>query len=419
MKKLRIAVLGAGGREAALAWKLGMSPYCLSLERWLDASSSFEEIATFVEKKGIDLLLIGPEAPLVGGIVDFFHQRGLSKDLYVLAPSKAAAQLEGSKKWAKDFMRRHQIPTPEGKDFSRDSYAEGLRFLEAQSSPYVLKASGLAQGKGVLLTESLEEAKQILHDMLFAQKFGTAGEEVLIESFLGGRELSCFLFVAGSSYTMLPWAADYKRLKEQNRGDNTGGMGAVSPVPWVTKRLKTRIQERIIDPTLRGLSQEKIPYHGFLFIGLMCSGEDPYVLEYNVRLGDPETQCILPRIQTDLVPFLWKTYKEGLPEEPLKLNNQSCLTLSMVSGGYPRKYEVGKKILGLDQIPKGVELFPAGMRKHGNEWLSAGGRVLNLSALGKDLAQAQKKVYEAAQKIRWENLYYRRDIGDDLLADEV
>ena len=423
---MNILLLGSGGREHAFAYLLSRSPRCKQLyiapgnagtalegENVAMDATDFPRIKEFCLSKQISLVVVGPEEPLVKGIVDFFGQDTSLSQIPIVGPSQKGATLEGSKEFAKEFMQRHDIPTARYASFTKDTIAEGLRFLESMKAPYVLKADGLAAGKGVVILENLQEAQAELKRMLLEEKFGTASQKVVIEEFLKGIELSCFVLTDGESYKVLPTAKDYKRIGEGDTGLNTGGMGAVSPVPFANEAFMQKIEERIIKPTIEGLKKEQITYRGFVFIGLIKVGDDPYVIEYNVRMGDPETEVVLPRLQTDLVSLLEATAKGKLKDCSLSIDPRSATTVMIVSGGYPEEYEKGKVISGLQQEGESI-IFHAGTREKDGEILTAGGRVLAITSLANDFKEALKKSYRRIEKISFENMYYRKDIGMDL-----
>ena len=416
MKHLRIGVLGSGGREAALVWKLrqgggGERVHTLAAP----TSDSFETFGRLLQEKKLHMLVVGPEAPLVEGLVDYIEKIPSLARLRVVGPRQRAARLEGSKVFSKQFMQRHRIPTAPFAAFTKRSLSEALHYLRKSAAPYVLKASGLAQGKGVVITHELKEAENTVRSILCEDKFGSAGKEVVLESYLEGRELSCFLLAHGTRYVLLPMAKDYKRVYDQDKGPNTGGMGAVSPVPWVSQVLVDRIKRDIVEPTLQGMLKEDSSYTGFLFVGLMVVGDKPYVLEYNVRLGDPETQAILPRIQGDFAELLWHACEGKLPQK-LDLLPHSSASLALTAKGYPNAYPKGQRIEGLDQLPDDVHVFLAGTKKEGEDYLTDGGRVLHLVGVSPTLSEARDRVYRAAEKIRWRDVHYRKDIGQDLLV---
>ena len=423
---MNILLLGSGGREHAFAYLLSRSPRCKQLyiapgnagtalegENVAMDATDFPRIKEFCLSKQISLVVVGPEEPLVKGIVDFFGQDTTLSQIPIVGPSQKGATLEGSKEFAKEFMQRHDIPTARYASFTKDTIEEGLRFLESMKAPYVLKADGLAAGKGVVILENLQEAQAELKHMLLEEKFGTASQKVVIEEFLKGIELSCFVLTDGESYKVLPTAKDYKRIGEGDTGLNTGGMGAVSPVPFANEAFMQKIEERIIKPTIEGLKKEQITYRGFVFIGLIKVGDDPYVIEYNVRMGDPETEVVLPRLQTDLVSLLEATAKGKLKDCSLSIDPRSATTVMIVSGGYPEEYEKGKVISGLQQEGESI-IFHAGTREKDGEVLTAGGRVLAITSLADDFKEALKKSYRRIEKISFENMYYRKDIGMDL-----
>lgn len=423
---MNILLLGSGGREHAFAYLLSRSPRCKQLyiapgnagtalegENVAMDATDFPRIKEFCLSKQISLVVVGPEEPLVKGIVDFFAQDTALSQIPIVGPSQKGATLEGSKEFAKEFMQRHDIPTARYASFTKDTIEEGLHFLESMKAPYVLKADGLAAGKGVVILENLQEAQAELKRMLLEEKFGTASQKVVIEEFLKGIELSCFVLTDGENYKVLPTAKDYKRIGEGDTGLNTGGMGAVSPVPFANEAFMQKIEERIIKPTIEGLKKEQITYRGFVFIGLIKVGDDPYVIEYNVRMGDPETEVVLPRLQTDLVSLLEATAKGKLKDCSLSIDPRSATTVMIVSGGYPEEYEKGKVISGLQQEGESI-IFHAGTREKDGEVLTAGGRVLAITSLANNFKEALKKSYRRIEKISFENMYYRKDIGMDL-----
>ena len=423
---MNILILGSGGREHAFAWKISQSPLCESLfvapgnsgtsdiAINVDISvNDFEAIKSFVTSKNISLVLVGPEDPLVSGIHDYFLQNESLKNVVVIGPQKAAATLEGSKDFAKQFMNRHQIPTAAHQSFTKENVNQGLKFLETLSPPYVLKADGLAAGKGVLILKELSEAKKELKNMLLNQKFGNASRKVVVEEFLDGIELSCFVITDGKSYKTLPMAKDYKRIGEGDVGLNTGGMGAVSPVPFVTEAFKKKIENQIIKPTISGLQKDGLPYKGFIFIGLIKVGDEPKVIEYNVRMGDPETEVVLPRLKTDLVEIFNAIANERLDEINVKFDSRVATTVMLVSGGYPEAYDKGKEIMGLENL-KGVVPFHAGARRFEDKVVTSGGRVMAITSLANTHDEALNKAYQNINKICFEKMYYRKDIGFDL-----
>ena len=423
---MNILIIGAGGREHTLAWKLKQSPKLnklfvapgnagtagIAANLPIDVND-FEAIKQLVEKESIDMVVVGPEDPLVKGIHDFFLQDASLKHVSVIGPRKMAATLEGSKEYAKKFMMRHNIPTASYKSFTSDNFEEGLLFLESLKPPYVLKADGLAAGKGVLILYDLAEAKNELRDMLISAKFGTASSVVVIEEFLSGIELSCFVLTDGENYKILPMAKDYKRIGEGDTGLNTGGMGAISPVPFVSQEFLEKVHKRIIIPTIKGLQNDELPYKGFIFIGLIKVGDDPFVIEYNVRLGDPETEVVLPRIKNDLVELFDATAHGKLNSIELEVDERTATTVMLVSGGYPEAYEKGMEIIGLKDI-EGSIAFHAGTRLNEEKVLTNGGRVMAITSFGRDFREGLSKSYQNIDKIHFDNMYYRKDLGFDL-----
>jgi phosphoribosylamine--glycine ligase len=425
---MNILVLGSGGREHALSHKLIESQHCdhlfvapgnagtARMAQNLDLDiSNFEAVAATIKDKNISMLVVGPEQPLVDGIVDYFKQKEGFEDLMVIGPSQQGAELEGSKERAKVFMKTHNIPTAKYESFTAESLEKGFAFLETLSPPYVLKADGLAAGKGVLILQDLDEAKQELKAMLTENKFGSASQTVVIEEFLDGIELSVFVLTDGKNYLTLPNAKDYKRIGEGDTGLNTGGMGAVSPVPFADEAFMTKVENTIIKPTIHGLNKENIDYKGFVFIGLMKVGDQPFVVEYNVRMGDPETEVVMPRIESDLVELLQLTAQEKLNEAELKLAVESAATVMVVSGGYPESYSKGKEIMGLQNVDTTqTTVFHAGTKLDNEKVFTSGGRVIAFTSMDKDYKTAIKKSYEEIKKICFEDMYFRTDIGFDL-----
>lgn len=422
---INILLLGAGGREHALAWKISKSQHCGSLyiapgnagtsivgENVNLDNSDFEAVKAFVLQKKIHMLVVGPEQPLVDGIHDYFLSQPELKDVTVIGPAKAAAMLEGSKEFAKEFMQRNSIPTARYDSFTRHSIAEGQKFLENLKPPYVLKADGLAAGKGVLILDNLEEAKNELKNMLEG-KFGEASSTVVVEEFLKGIELSVFVLTDGSDYIILPDAKDYKRVGEGDTGLNTGGMGAVSPVPFADAQLQKKIEERIIAPTLEGLKKEGLDYRGFIFFGLMNVEGDPYVIEYNVRLGDPEAEVVVPRMECDILDLFLGLKDGNLKAKEFQIDPRFVTAVMLVSGGYPGKYEKGKEINGLDQLSDSI-IFHAGTKEEDGKIYTNGGRVLAVSSYGDEMKEALDKSYSNAAKVTFEGKYFRKDIGFDL-----
>ncbi len=422
---MNILVLGSGGREHALSWKLAQS---LHVHKLFIAPGNggtdqvgtnvnldpvdFPALADFIRQEAIDGVVVGPEEPLVKGMRDTLRAEFTDDDLWIIGPGQEGAQLEGSKSFAKDFMKRHNIPTARCKSIDASNLAAGHRLLESLSPPYVLKADGLAAGKGVLILEDIGEAKAELVAMLEG-KFGAAGEKVVIEEFLKGIELSVFVLTDGQSYRLLPSAKDYKRIGEGDTGLNTGGMGAISPVPFANEAFLKKVEERIVKPTINGLQQDAIPYCGFLFFGLMNVGGDPYVIEYNVRMGDPETEVVMPRLKGDLAELLEATGQGRLKEMEVGSTEDTAVTMMLVSGGYPEAYEKGKVIKGLADV-EGSMVFHAGTRKQGNDLVTSGGRVLAVTSLASDRRSALEKTFINAERVHFDKKYYRKDIGFDL-----
>ncbi|RZP04842.1 MAG: phosphoribosylamine--glycine ligase [Flavobacteriales bacterium] len=423
---MNILILGSGGREHAFAYKISESIRCNKLfvapgnagtskiaTNISIAVTDFKAIKEFVNQYQITMIVVGPEDPLVKGIVDFFRSDPALKDVLLIGPSMAGALLEGSKERAKEFMINHQIPTAAYQSFTKKSVSEGKIFLETLTPPYVLKADGLAAGKGVLIINNILEAQQELENMLSHAKFGSASSTVVIEEFLDGIELSVFVLTDGKNYKILPTAKDYKRIGEGDMGLNTGGMGAISPVPFVNKKFIKKIEDRIIIPTVKGLQVEKIDYKGFIFIGLIKVNNDPYVIEYNVRMGDPETEVVLPRIKTDLITLLEATANQNLDKIKLEIDDKTAATVMLVSGGYPEAYEKGKVISGLDTISDSI-VFHAGTSNNEDHILTNGGRVIAITSMGTNYKEALKKSYKNIEKIHFDRMNFRSDIGFDL-----
>jgi phosphoribosylamine--glycine ligase len=421
---MNILVIGGGGREHTLCWKISQSAHCDKLfaapgnagtqtiaTNLPIGVTDFDGIKEAVLKNNIELVVVGPEEPLVKGIHDYFLAHEELRPIGVIGPQKAAAELEGSKAFAKEFMIRHQIPTAQYAEFTKATIAQGEAYLEQTAPPYVLKADGLAAGKGVVILEDLEAAKSELRRMLLEEKFGAASKKVVIEEFLSGIELSCFVLTDGNTYSILPMAKDYKRIGEGDIGLNTGGMGAVSPVPFVSKEFYNKIEDQIIKPTVAGLKKDGLPYKGFIFIGLIKVGEDPKVIEYNVRLGDPETEVVLPRLETDLVTLFSAVHKEELESVTLQIKPETATTVMAVSGGYPEAYQKGMPISGLE----GQEMiFHAGTTIKEGTIVTDGGRVLAATSLGQTREEALQKSYEKLKAITFKGMAYRKDIGFDL-----
>ncbi|AOC94696.1 Phosphoribosylamine--glycine ligase [Flavobacterium anhuiense] len=424
---MTILLLGSGGREHAFAWKMTQSPLCEKLfvvpgnagtaaiaENVAISPTDFEAVKALVLKENISLVVVGPEDPLVKGVYDYFKNDESLKHIPVIGPSKLGAQLEGSKEFAKEFLMKHNIPTAAYDSFTAETVEEGCKFLETLQPPYVLKADGLAAGKGVLIIQDLEEAKTELRNMLVHAKFGTASSKVVIEEFLDGIELSCFVLTDGKSYKILPTAKDYKRIGEGDTGLNTGGMGAVSPVPYVDAVLMEKIETRIVKPTIEGFQKDGIEYKGFVFIGLINVKGEPIVIEYNVRMGDPETEVVVPRLKSDLVELFLSVADQKLGDFNLEVDPRSATTVMVVSGGYPEDFEKGKVISGLENITDSI-VFHAGTKLDGQNIVTNGGRVIAVTSYGDDFQQAIKKSYQNIDKLSFDKMYFRKDIGFDLI----
>ena len=423
---MNVLVLGSGGREHTFAWKIANSPLCGSLFVAPGNSGTagiatnleigvndFQSIKKAVLKHDIQMVIVGPEDPLVRGIHDFFLNDPALKYTAVIGPQKAAAQLEGSKEFAKEFLFRHQIPTAAYQSFTAHEIEKGYAFLETLSPPYVLKADGLAAGKGVLIIKDLNEAKTELKQMLLDSKFGAASAKVVIEEFLDGIELSCFVLTDGENYKILPTAKDYKRIGEGDTGLNTGGMGAISPVPFANETLMAKIEARIVAPTIEGLKIDQLPYKGFVFIGLIVVNNEPMVIEYNVRMGDPETEAVLPRVNTDLMEIFVAIKDQTLNQIDIEISPETAATVVLVSGGYPGPYEKGHPIKGLESVENAL-VFHAGAKNDGDKIVTSGGRVVAVTAFGNDYKAALSKSYQAISKITFQGMNYRRDLGFDL-----
>jgi len=423
---MNILILGAGGREHTFAWKVSQSPLCNALfvapgnsgtaaiATNLDISvTDFEGLKKQVIAHAISMVVVGPEDPLVKGIYDFFLNDDQLQHVAVIGPQKAAAQLEGSKEFAKEFLVRHNIPTAAYESFTKHNIEAGFAFLDTLKPPYVLKADGLAAGKGVLILTDINEAKQELKNMLVDSKFGAASSKVVIEEFLDGIELSCFVLTDGKHYKILPTAKDYKRIGEGDTGLNTGGMGAISPVPFADEVLLKKIEDRIVKPTVDGLAKDQLPYKGFIFIGLIMVDSEPIVIEYNVRMGDPETEAVLPRLKTDLVEIFQAIDKQSLNEIDIEIDPQTAVTVMLVSGGYPEAYEKGKEIIGLDKVENSI-VFHAGANNSDGKIVTSGGRVMSITSFGPDFKSALKTSYKSIELIKFEGMNYRKDIGFDL-----
>ena len=423
---MTILLLGSGGREHALAWKMLQSPRCSKLfvapgnAGTHDIATNvnlnpldFDAVKAFVLSEKIEMVVVGPEDPLVKGIFDFFEKDNDLKNIPVIGPSKLGAQLEGSKEFAKEFLVKHNIPTAAYDSFTKETVEQGYAFLETLQPPYVLKADGLAAGKGVLIIHDLEEAKVELRNMLVDEKFGAASSKVVIEEFLDGIELSCFVLTDGKNYKILPTAKDYKRIGEGDTGLNTGGMGAVSPVPFADAILLKKIENRIVKPTIDGLVKDGITYKGFVFIGLINVKGEPIVIEYNVRMGDPETEVVMPRIKSDLVELFQAVANQTLNEVSLEIDERSATTIMIVSGGYPEEYQKGKEITGIENVTDSI-VFHAGTKIENEKVVSNGGRVLAVTSYGDNFQAAIKKSYQSIEKLHFDTMYYRKDIGFDL-----
>ena len=426
---MKILLLGSGGREHALAWKMKQSPMCEKLyiapgnagtamcgTNISLSDSDLDGIKHFIIEKDIDMLIVRGEQPLVAGIYDFLKNSPVKEDFIMIAPSQKGAELEGSKDFAKQFMQKYRIPTAKYQTFTADTLENGFAFLENLTPPYVLKADGLAAGKGVIICDNLSEAKLELQSMLTEAKFGDASKKVVIEEFLQGIELSVFVLTDGKSYLILPSAKDYKRIGEGDTGLNTGGMGSISPVPFADEEFMNKVEEQIIIPTIEGIQKENIDYKGFIFFGLMNVKGNPYVIEYNVRLGDPETESVIPRIKNDLVRLFVAVGRQTLDEMQMNVIPESVATVMLVSGGYPEYYEKGKLISKAESIGNSL-IFHAGTARNENkDLITSGGRVLAVTSLGKDIEIALQISNRNAEKIQFDKKYYRKDIGKDLLS---
>ena len=423
---MNILLLGSGGREHAFAWKMTQSALCSQLfvapgnagtaqiaTNVVMNPNDFDTVKQFVLANAIEMVVVGPEDPLVNGIYDFFKNDAALNAIPVIGPSKLGAQLEGSKEFAKEFLVKNNIPTAKYESFTSETVEKGYAFLETLSPPYVLKADGLAAGKGVVILNDLQEAKDELKAMLVDAKFGSASSKVVIEEFLDGIELSCFVLTDGKSYKILPTAKDYKRIGEGDTGLNTGGMGAISPVPFADATLMQKIEEQIVIPTINGLKNDNIEYKGFVFIGLIKVGDDPFVIEYNVRMGDPETEVVIPRIKSDLVALFQAVATEKLSDFEFELDERTAATIVVVSGGYPEEFEKGKEISGLDHNTESL-VFHAGTKEENGKIVSNGGRVLAVTSFGNTFVDATKKSYQTIENLKFDKMNYRKDIGFDL-----
>lgn len=424
---MNILLIGSGGREHAMAWKLKSSKKCKNLyvapgnagtsgvaENIAIAVDDFEAIGKLITEKKIGLLIVGPEDPLVKGIRDYLEGFPQFENLLIVGPGKAGAALEGSKDFSKQFMLRHNIPTAKYSTFTKDKLEEGIAYIKKMSPPIVLKADGLAAGKGVIISETIEEAVTVLKEMILDEKFGAASQKVVIEEFLSGIELSVFVLTDGLNYKILPEAKDYKRIGEGDTGPNTGGMGAISPVNFANAAFMHKVEEKVIKRTIEGLKKDDIPYSGFIFIGLMNVKGEPMVIEYNVRMGDPETEAVIPRIKNDLVDLFIASASGKLDSQLLEISEEFAATVVMVAGGYPGQYPKGKVITGLKNAKEAL-VFHAGTTLKDDEILTNGGRVLAITGLGTDMKKAMENAYKAVDNIFWEGKNYRKDIGLDLI----
>ena len=423
---MNILVLGSGGREHAISWKISQSEKCSNLyiapgnagtglvgNNLSVNINDFKEVKLNVIEKSIDLVIVGPEEPLVRGIVDFFKSDDELKHVKIFGPSSEGSKLEGSKDFSKEFMFRNNIPCAKSKTFNKNNLSEGISFLEKINPPYVLKADGLAAGKGVLILDDLEEAKTELSKMILDEKFGDASKNVLIEEYLDGIEVSVFAITDGHNYIILPEAKDYKRIGEGDTGLNTGGMGAVSPVDFADNEFMKKVEDSVIKRTVNGIKKEKLDYKGFIFAGLMNVNGEPYVIEYNVRMGDPETQVVIPRIKNDLLNIFIKCLDEKINEVELDIENNFTTTVILAADGYPESYKKGDDIRNLEEFSNS-KIFHAGTKKENNRILSNGGRVIACTGYGESLEDALKNSYKLADNISWDNKYFRKDIGEDL-----
>ncbi|MDR6238168.1 phosphoribosylamine--glycine ligase [Aureibacter tunicatorum] len=427
---MNILVLGSGGREHAFATKLNQSEICDELfvapgnagtasiaQNIAISPENFDSVAKFAIENNIEMIVVGPEAPLVAGVRDYFESNEQLKNIKIVGPGKLGAQLEGSKDFSKEFMEEFDIPTARYKTFTQANIDEALAYIDTMTAPVVLKADGLAAGKGVIIAETLDEAKDSIKEMLLEQKFGEASSKVVIEEFLKGIELSVFVLTDGKDYIILPEAKDYKRIGEQDTGLNTGGMGAVSPVSFAPGEFIDKVENKVVKPTIKGLQARNIDYVGFIFIGLMNVDGEPFVIEYNVRMGDPETQVVLPRITSDFGKLLWDTASKKLGDSEYETDPQIATTVVMVAGGYPESYAKGKEISGLESTSQ-AEIFHAGTKIQDGNIVTNGGRVLAITGKGENLQEALKNSYDTVNNISWEDVYFRKDIGQDLLKLE-
>ncbi len=423
---MNILLLGSGGREHALAWKITQSTKCSKLfvapgnagigniaTNVALNPTDFNAVKQFVLDNNVEMVVVGPEDPLVKGIYDFFKNDTALNNIPVIGPSQHGAQLEGSKEFAKQFLVKNNIPTAKYQAFTKDTVDAGCAFLATLQPPYVLKADGLAAGKGVVILNNLNDAQEELKNMLVDAKFGDASSKVVIEEFLDGIELSCFVLTDGKSYKILPTAKDYKRIGEGDTGLNTGGMGAVSPVPFANEEFMQKVEQQIVIPTINGLKNDAIEYKGFVFIGLIKVGDNPFVIEYNVRMGDPETEVVIPRIKSDIVELFQAVANETLENTVLEIDERTATTVMIVSGGYPEDYEKGKVISGLDQVKNSI-VFHAGTAEKDGNVVTNGGRVIAVTSYGNNFKEALKQSYENVEKINFDKKYFRTDLGFDL-----
>ena len=423
---MNVLILGSGGREHAFAYKIRQSELCKNLyvapgnsgTREIASNleiqlNQFEKIAEAIKNLNVSLVVVGPEVPLVNGLTDFINGDNDLKDIIVIGPNKYAAQLEGSKDFAKDFLNRHNIPTASHKTFTAENINDAFSYIDEMKAPYVLKADGLAAGKGVLIIANPNEAKNEIHEMLINSKFGEASKSVVVEEFLDGIELSCFVITDGQDYKLLPSAKDYKRIGEGDTGLNTGGMGAVSPPTFLTKEFTEKVEKQVIQPTIEGLKKDNINYQGFIFFGLIKVKDDPYVIEYNVRMGDPESEVVLPRIKSDLLELLYVAGNGNLKDHKIIIDDKKAATVFLVSGGYPEQYDKNKEIFGLDSVIDSL-VFHAGAKYEDGKVKTNGGRVIAITSIGNSVEEALEKSYKSIKKINFEKMNYRKDIGFDL-----
>ena len=423
---MNVLILGSGGREHAFAYKIRQGELCKNLyvapgnsgTREIASNleiqvNQFEKIAEAIKNLNVSLVVVGPEVPLVNGLTDFINGDNDLKDIIVIGPNKYAAQLEGSKDFAKDFLNRHNIPTASHKTFTAENINDAFSYIDEMKAPYVLKADGLAAGKGVLIIANPNEAKNEIHEMLINSKFGEASKSVVVEEFLDGIELSCFVITDGQDYKLLPSAKDYKRIGEGDTGLNTGGMGAVSPPTFLTKEFTEKVEKQVIQTTIEGLKKDNINYQGFIFFGLIKVKDDPYVIEYNVRMGDPESEVVLPRIKSDLLELLYVAGNGNLKDHKIIIDDKKAATVFLVSGGYPEQYEKNKEIFGLDSVIDSL-VFHAGAKYEDGKVKTNGGRVIAITSIGNSVEEALEKSYKSIKKINFEKMNYRKDIGFDL-----